>query len=215
MTFRSIPEEEISRFIHWAHEAGRLGLMMCSSGNLSHRLDDGSMLISATGSWLGSLNADQISHIRIDDGTILNGVRPSGEIAMHRTIMEQRPDIDTILHFQSPAATTLACLPEETNYNVIIEVPVYIGAVGRVPFIMPCSQMLADAVGHEIKRCSLVQMQNHGQVVCGKGYESTVQKAVFFELASTIILKSGKRAFIIPEEGVEQLKQYNASDHSC
>ena len=209
MITHPVPEEEITSFIHWAHEAERLGLVLCSSGNLSHRIDGESILISATGSWLGQLDKNQIAHLRIGNGEILNGRRASGESAMHRAVMTCRPDIDTILHFQGSAATTLACMDIVPDYNVIIEVPVYIGKISYVPFVMPGSQMLAEAVAAEMKESSIVQMRNHGQVVCGNGYAGTIQKAVFFEFACRIILQSNLRAKPLPEAGIEQLKHYN------
>lgn len=209
MIVHPIPEEEITGFIHWAHEAERLGLVLCSSGNMSHRFDDEHMLISASGSWLGQLEESQIAFLRTGSGEILNGKKASGESAMHRAIMTCRPDIDTILHFQSPAATTLACMDIVPDYNVIIEIPVYIGKISYVPFIMPGSQMLAEAVAAEMTESSIVQMRNHGQVVCGSGYSGTIQKAAFFELACSIILQSNLRAKPIPDGGIQLLKHYN------
>ncbi|HRW68957.1 MAG: class II aldolase/adducin family protein [Lentimicrobium sp.] len=208
MIVHPFPEEEIKSFIHWAHEAERLGLVTCSSGNLSHRVGDGCMLISTTGSWLGQLEESQIALLSTGSGEILNGRKASGESAMHRAIMGCRPDIDTVLHFQSPAATTLACMDLVPDYNVIIEVPVYIGKISCVPFVMPGSQMLAEAVAAEMMDSSIVQMRNHGQVVCGSGYAGTIQKAVFFELACTIILQSNMKALPLPEVSIQQLKHY-------
>ncbi|MFH1119190.1 MAG: class II aldolase/adducin family protein [Bacteroidota bacterium] len=205
--------EKLDSFIHWARESGKLGLVCCSSGNLSHRIDDDTMLISSTGSWLPELTADQVSLMAISLDEIHNAVKPSGEFRLHREIYRTRGDIDTILHFQSPSATTLACMDIRPDYNVIIEVPVYIGNVAYLPFLQPGSEELAKEAGVMMAEASLLQMANHGQVVCGKGFRDTIQKAVFFELACSIILKSNFKAIPVGGDQLALLRNYSVKNY--
>ncbi|NTW26380.1 MAG: class II aldolase/adducin family protein, partial [Lentimicrobium sp.] len=121
----------------------------------------------------------------------------------------KRPDINTILHFQAPSATTIACMDFKPDYNVIIEVPIYLGKIGSIPFIAPGTKELADSVAAEINQSDLIQMANHGQVVCGKNYRDTIQKAVFFELACSILIRSNFTAKSLPFEDIERLRDYN------
>lgn len=195
-------------FVKWARECGKLGLVGCSSGNLSHRPDRDSMLISGTGSWLSDLEVDQVAHIGIEGVEIFNSTKPSAEFRLHREIYRKRKDIDTILHFQSPSATTIACMGMKPDYNVIIEIPLYIGKIGHIPYIGPGSQELADAAGVIMADADLVQLANHGQVVCGTGFRETIQKAVFFELACTILIKSNFKAIPLSSENIKLLSQY-------
>jgi len=205
---RGMNPESLETFVRWARECGKLGLVGCSSGNLSHRPDRDSMLISGTGSWLADLNTDQVAHIDIDGEQIFNSIKPSAEFRLHSEIYRKRKDIDTILHFQSPSATTIACMDIKPDYNVIIEIPVYLGKIGHIPYIGPGSQELAEAAGAVMADADLIQLANHGQVVCGKGYRETVQKAVFFELACTILIKSNFKAIPLSPENIKQLSQY-------
>lgn len=195
-------------FVSWAREAGKFGLIKCSSGNLSHRLDDGTMLISASGSWLADLSTDQVSVVRIKDGYVLNDKKPSVEHRFHLAIMQARPEVSTILHFQSPAATTIAGMNISPDYNVIIEVPVYIGEIGHLPYLPPGSRQLADAIAGSMIRNDLVQLANHGQVVCGHSYRETIQKAVFFELACTIIIQSNFKCIPLDKAKTDSLKSF-------
>jgi len=195
-------------FVHWAHEAGRLGLVKCSSGNMSQRLDDGTLLISGTGTWLSEISINEISHITVNQEETFNDVKPSAEILLHSQIYQNRPDINTILHFQSPSATAIACMEFSPDYNVIIEVPIYIGKIGNVPYIPPGTKELAAAVSVQINHSDLVQLANHGQVVCGKNYKETIQKAVFFELACSILIMSNFTAKALPIAAIEKLKEY-------
>lgn len=195
-------------FVHWARKCGELGLVRCSSGNLSHRAPDNVMLISGTGSWLTEMTTDQVARVDIINNEPLNLIKPSAEYKLHREIYLKRPEISTILHFQSPSATTLACMDVRPDYNVIIEIPIYIGKIGYLPFIQPGSESLAKEAGDLMRSVNLIQMTNHGQVVCGKGFGETIQKAVFFELACSILLKSGFRASPISAEHLTNLEKY-------
>ncbi|MHC1774234.1 MAG: class II aldolase/adducin family protein [Lentimicrobium sp.] len=201
-------QEDLDLFAYWAHEAGKSGLVKCSSGNLSQRLSDQTMLISGTGSWLPSIEAGEISRVSIYDDHIAGNVKPSAEYRIHREIMKKRADVNTVFHFQSPSATTIACMDETPGYNVIIEVPIYIGKIGRVPFLQPGSIELAEAVAEQLTTADLVQLTNHGQVVCGSDYREVFRKAVFFELACTIILQSNFKAREIPNDQISKLSDY-------
>jgi ribulose-5-phosphate 4-epimerase/fuculose-1-phosphate aldolase len=118
-------------------------------------------------------------------------------------------DVNSVLHFQSPSATTIACMDIKPDYSVIIEIPLYIGEIGHVPFLLPGSEELATAVGVQSVKTDLIQLANHGQVVCGTSYHEVLQKAVFFELACSILLKSNFKAKTIPFDKASILRNYN------
>jgi ribulose-5-phosphate 4-epimerase/fuculose-1-phosphate aldolase len=202
-------QKDLELFAHWAREAGRSGLVKCSSGNLSQRLDDGTMLISASGSWLSTLETNEIAQISISDDLVLNTVKPSAEYRFHREIMRNRPEVKTVLHFQSLSATTIACMDLIPDYNIIIEVPIYIGKVGFVPFLPPGSVELAEAIGEQILNSNLLQLSNHGQVVCGNDYRDVFQKAIFFELACSVLLQSNFKTRPITGDQIDRLREYN------
>lgn len=196
-------------FAKWARKAGKYDLARCSSGNLSHRLDDGTMMVSASRSWLSNLKKDQVVQVSCNDGKVLKGNAPTGELPLHLAVMNRNPGINTILHCQSPAATSIACkIPQDIDYNVIIEVPIYIGNIKHVPYIKPGSQELADAVAEASVNAGVIQMQNHGQVITGNSYKEVIQKAVFFELACNIMLKNNFQYSTIKADHIEHLKGY-------
>lgn len=202
-------DNEIEKFVHWARKVGNYGLVKCSSGNLSHRLKDGTLLVSETRSWLNELKPKQVVHFEPIERIVIQGGKPTGELPLHLAIFTQNTEVNTVLHFQSPAATALACRQLiEINYNVIIEVPIYIGNVAHVPYIMPGSEELAHAVAEASILAGIIQLQNHGQVAIGKNYKDAFQKAVFFELACNIILHGDKELnYLLPEQ-INMLSNY-------
>ena len=110
------------------------------------------------------------------------------------------------MHFQTPCATALACQASDNiNYNVIPEIPFYIGPVARIPYVLPGSKELAQAVTDAMREHDMVVMGNHGQVTVACDADHAIQNAEFFELASDIILRSGNRVTPLPEKEVQTL----------
>ncbi len=206
-----ISQDVVARFVGACREAVRRGLLRCSSGNLSQRVDGGRMLVTATRSWLGRLTADDVALCRIDDGACLDGRRPTVEVNLHAGILRSRPEIDVVLHFQSPHATTLACCESRgVNFFVIPEIPFYIGPIGRVPYLVPGSQELADAVVAVMRNHNLALMANHGQVTVARDLDHAIQNAEFFELACQIIILGGEKVTPLSDEAARNLMALGA-----
>ncbi len=187
-----IPEHIVREFIEASHEAAARGLVRCSSGNLSLRLDSNRMLITASRSWMGDLSADGVCVCRISDGTPLDEKQPSVEMGFHAGILRSRPEVNVVLHFQTPFATALASRgAENVNYFVIPEVPFYIGPVARVLYSQPGSEDLANAVTDAMRTHDMVTIVNHGQVTAADNFAHAIQNASFFELACEIIVHGG------------------------
>ncbi len=199
-------QSKVEEFLAAAHRAAReFRLMSCSSGNLSWRIDDERVLISASRSWLSELRAEQVSVMRLEDGTVLSGPTPSVESRFHLGILRNRPEMNVVLHFQSPAATTFCCRDTGgLNFYILPEIPFYIGSVGQVPYRMPGSPELADEVIEKMKRHNLLLLHNHGQVTVGKTLDLAIQNAVFFELNCQVMLQGGQA---LSEAAVRQLRE--------
>ncbi|MBW6489786.1 MAG: class II aldolase/adducin family protein [Lentimicrobium sp.] len=212
MSDQATYEELIRNFVSKAHEIAQKGLVNCSSGNLSYRLNESEIIISKTGSWLEKITNSEVSVINILSGEVKNGVAPSGEWKLHTAVYLKRADINVVLHCQSPCATSLACIARKPDYNAIIEVPLYIGEIPHLPFCMPGSDLLAKTVSEQPKESNVIQMSNHGQVVLGSTYDEAIERAVFFELCCNIIINTGKHYAPIPGSEIPTLKKYRKQD---
>ncbi len=207
------PQDFFAPFVAACHLAAHHGLVRFSSGNLSWRLPDGRVAISARGSWLANLAADQIALCDLDSGAHLDGPAPSVETWMHLAVMRARTDANAVLHFQSPYATVLACGdPPEAGYAVIPEVPLYIGPPATVPYITPGTIDLANAVAAAFQdnapEHNLVVMRNHGMMVIGNDFNEAIQRAGFFELACQVIVQAELPANRLTEEHIQALRAY-------
>jgi len=197
-----ITQQHIEEFVAQAHRVGDAGLTVCSSGNLSWRIGD-EVLVSGTGSWVPSLTQEKVARLRLKDGEALNGVKPSMESGFHLGVLRERPDVNVVLHFQSPYATAVACMEKlPANFNVTAEVPCHVGSeIPLVPYFRPGSPQLAQAVVEAMRDHNSIMLLKHGQVVCGKDFDQAFERAMFFEMACRIIiLTGGKNTVFTPDE---------------
>jgi len=202
-----VSEKHLEEFVAGCRRVASHGLVRSSSGNLSWRVNEEYMLITATRSWMGELSREQIAICRISDGAVLNEKKPSAENGFHFGILRERPDVNVVLHFQSPYATAIACSGRDyNNFSVIPEIPYYLGQIAIVPYLNPGSNELAREVISAMKAHDLVIMKNHGQVTVGRNFDEVIQKATFFELACEIILHAGDQVQFLSQDAIDYLR---------
>ncbi|MEI6807279.1 MAG: class II aldolase/adducin family protein [bacterium] len=189
---RNVSAQTVHKFVEASHEVAARGFVRCSSGNMSVRIDSDRMLIKASRSWMGSLTTTDVCVCRISDCSLLSGRKASVEVGFHAGIMRTRPEVNVVLHFQTPFATAMACRrPGKVNFFVIPEIPFYIGEIARIPYLDPGSRELAKAVTDAIRTHDMVLMGNHGQTTVAADFSHVVQNAEFFELACEILIRGG------------------------
>ncbi|MDR1707271.1 MAG: class II aldolase/adducin family protein [Prevotella sp.] len=206
-----ITQEQIDKFIEQAHRVGKERLQLCSSGNLSWRVKDNVALVSGTGSWLPRLAEENVAVCDISTGMRIDGPKPSMESVFHLGVLRRRKDMNVVLHFQSEFATIVSCMENKPeNFNVVAEVPCYCGKdIPVIPYYRPGSKELAEAVTEALTDHDCVLMSKHGQAVCGKDFDAAFQKAVFFELACSIIVRAGEGNYMtLTEDEVRDLEVY-------
>jgi methylthioribulose-1-phosphate dehydratase len=96
-------------------EAGRFldrhGWAPAGSGNYSHRLDDGSIAITVSGSHKGRITAGDVMRVDVD-GQSLDGRKPSAETLLHVLIYRLFHRVNAVVHTHSVPAVVLGRLRE-------------------------------------------------------------------------------------------------------
>jgi ribulose-5-phosphate 4-epimerase/fuculose-1-phosphate aldolase len=183
-------------FEEMCRKVASLKLVQASSGNLSRRsfTKEQEFFITSTGCWFENITADDVVKCSLKTKKKVNksDKNPSSETLMHALILQNRPDVCVVLHYQPVYGTLISCSSYFPDFNIIPEIPYCIGDVSCVDYYKPGSRELAKNVSQALSTANLVIMQNHGLTVVGKDFEQVLQRAIFFELACEIIVKSQK-----------------------
>ncbi len=147
------------------------GLTCGSSGNISARLSDGTVLVTPTGRAMGFLDPAQISHLD-QNFNLLSGDPPTKETPLHSAFYETRTGTGAVVHLHSTHSTMLSMLPDTDPDNVLPPLTPYtimrVGKVKLLPFFLPGDPGMGDAVRGLAGKRSAVLLANHGPVVAGK-----------------------------------------------
>jgi len=142
-------------------------LLVGFEGNLSARLDDGRFLSTPRGRCKGLLEP---SHLVLVDaeGHALSGGEASTEFAMHRTIYEQRPDLDAVVHGHPVHCTALAAAGRSLCGCVLPEMVLTIGRVPLAEYATPSTPEVGASLRELVRDHDAVLLRNHGVVVGGR-----------------------------------------------
>ena len=88
----------------------RFGWLPSLGGNISVRLDDGSVAITRSGGRKGFLTPADVMQVDLQGRPLGEGGRPSAETGLHCQIYRIVPDAGAVLHGHSIAATVLSRL---------------------------------------------------------------------------------------------------------
>ncbi len=157
--------EDIVRFGKMLHQ---YGMVAATDGNLSVRMEDGSVLSTPTLMSKGMMEADDL--VIVDEhGRKISGRREvSSEIAMHLFIYRMRPDVNAVVHAHPPTATGFAAAGMPLDAALCSEIVVTLGSVPLARYGTPGTIELAEALAPLIPDHQAILMANHGVVTYGE-----------------------------------------------
>lgn len=162
-----------------------------STGNISARLSDGSILMTPTGSSFGALDPARLSHLSTGL-ELLGGDKPTKEIPLHTAFYETRGQTGAVVHLHSTHSVALSVLPETDPDDVLPPLTAYavmrVGRVKLLPYFMPGDPAMGDAVRGLAGARSAVLLAHHGPVVAGADLEATVHATEELEETAKLTL---------------------------
>lgn len=185
------------------------GLTHGSTGNISARLSDGSLLVTPTGSSMGFLDPARISHLS-ENGALISGDKPTKEIPLHAAFYETRHRTGAVVHLHSCHSVALSLLPEIDPDNVLPPLTAYgimlLGKVRLLPFFVPGDPAMGDAVRGLAGKRSAVLLANHGPVVAGKDLQAAVYAMEELEATAKLaLLLRGANATALNEDQIDMV----------
>ncbi len=156
--------------VFYAKRLADKGFFPGTSGNITMRLPDNTILITPSGRAKDMLVTEDI--VRTDlTGKILEGNRkPSSEIKMHLYIYNMRKDVNAIVH-SHPPYTVAACCSGGIKSELLAESLLVLGDVPLARFASPSTSGICDSISPFVSFSNAFLLANHGGVTLGKDIE--------------------------------------------
>jgi L-fuculose-phosphate aldolase len=157
---------------------GARGLIAAGEGNLSLRLPGGQLLVTPTGLRKDELEPDDIVRVAVDPDAPTpphqRDRRPSSDLAIHRAVLQARPDVAAVAHAHVPAAMALTLAGETPDPATLPETALLLPRLPVVSFGEMGSADLANRIAAALLEppdplAGAVLLERHGAVAVGPG----------------------------------------------
>jgi ribulose-5-phosphate 4-epimerase/fuculose-1-phosphate aldolase len=181
------------------------GLTAGSTGNISVRLDDGSMLMTPTNASLGDLDPARLSLLDAA-GNPVSGDRPTKEAFLHRCMYCEREGAGAVVHLHSTHSVAVSILAGTDPDDVLPPLTAYyvmrVGRLPLVPYFPPGDAALAEAVKAKAGENHALLLANHGPVVAGATLAEAQYAVEELEETAKLFLMLSDRAIrpLTPEQ---------------
>jgi L-fuculose-phosphate aldolase len=174
------------------------GLAVANSGNLSCRLDDKHILITATGTSLGSLKPKDIVKVSLDTGKSCNKLNPSSELPLH-SLVYKNFKAGVVIHCHPPLINAyFAVMPDLKALT--FETKFYLGNLPVIPQSTPTVTDPAPVI-EALKANSLVVLKNHGSVAIADKFQNALNLTEALEEA----VRTAAVARLFKKEALDEL----------
>src|SRR5579862_5548596 len=199
--------EAKEQIIQITNELFSMGLLTATGGNVSATSPDGETIwITPSQMYKGGLTAADLVRVK-PDGSVVEGERvPSVEWQMHWGAYRVRPGTTGAVHTHAPVATAFGITNQ--TFPPINTDAVFLRDTVTVPWYMPGSKDLAEAVGEALQKSRGAILQNHGLMTIGPNLRKAATRAMLLEETAKIVLYTkqfGGTVTLLPDEWIERL----------
>lgn len=188
MRLDSDPRPLVDELIRIGRRLGVKGLLAVDDGNLSARLPDGTICITARGVRKDELRDEDF--VRVDGrGRKIEGTaEPSSELPLHLWIYERRRDVGAVVHAHPPVATGFAVAGVPLPDDALAEAAARLGFVPVVPFAAPGTDAMGAGLDPFLADAQAMLLANHGAVALGSDPEDACRRMERLELVARTLL---------------------------
>lgn len=162
-------------------------LVVGPGGNISARVG-GKMYLSPSGFALDEVKPKQWVEVDIQSGEITDiGLRPSSEVLMHLYAYRENPSIGAIVHTHPPYCIAFTLVEQELPV-MFPDQAALVGTTVYIPYVLPTTDRLADAVVAKVNEASTILLGNHGLVATGRNLREAYYRTEVVEESAKIYL---------------------------
>lgn len=179
-----IYEKERTETADFMRRLYRQFLTTTSGGNISCRLPDGNIAITASQSDKAEQRPETVGIATPDGKSLTPELKLSIETGMHLSVYKARPDIRAIIHAHPVTATFFSVTERPIDLQLTAEAYAVVGRIVRIPYALMGTPELAAAVAGHLRDCDCGLMDNHGVITLGTSLLSAFDKMELIECAA-------------------------------
>jgi len=165
------------------------GFIAASDGNISARLDDGTIVTTPTMVCKGRMSEDMLVLVDIEGRKLRREERnPSSEFSMHETIYRLRPDVHAVVHAHPPFGTGFAVANVPLDKPLLSEVILTLGCIPLTAYGTPSTTEIPDSLSPYIPHHDALLLANHGAVAYGPDLQMAYDRMETLEHFAKIAL---------------------------
>lgn len=184
------------------------GLTVGTAGNISARGEGDTILITPTSTCKGMLEEDRLVVVKVKDGKVLSGGRPSIETPFHLAFYRARPEINAVIHTHPVFSTALAVKGLKVHPGLTPEGLLVLGRdVPMVPYATPGTDDLARVLSEALKSSDAFLLEKHGAIAVGRNMAEAFHRMETLEFMAQLQfnLQALGGAEPLPEDEVERI----------
>ncbi|HEY0827877.1 MAG TPA: class II aldolase/adducin family protein [Bacilli bacterium] len=171
----------------YARKTVAKGLVVGPGGNISARFE-GDMYLSPSGFALEDIEPDQWVKVNIETGEVAKTpFRPSSEVLMHLYCYRVNSAVQGIVHTHPAYCIALTTVTDKLPM-LFPDQAALVGEITYIPYLVPTTNVLADAVAEKAVEFNSILLGNHGLVTTGKNLREAYYRTEVMEESAKIYL---------------------------
>lgn len=146
-------------------------MVAANDGNITAKLDDGTILCTPTGVSKGYLKPEMLTKMTVNGDVVEpapSGHKPTSEVKMHLRMYRVNPAIGGCIHAHPIYGTVFAIKGEALVKKMMPESVIAMPEIPLAPYATPATEGLADSTEHFAHAYSACLLEQHGAFSWGK-----------------------------------------------
>ncbi len=180
-------DEIKQQMIHIGRKLYDKGLVVATEGNMSCRLSDERILVTASGVCKGELTPADLVVVDLAGKMLHSNGGPSTEMQMHLEVYRSRPDVKAVIHAHPPYCISLTLAGVSLDRPFLPESVLLLGSVPTTQYGRPSTEQIPQSIRAYIEKTDSLILHRHGSLTVGKTLTEAYHKLEVMENTAKII----------------------------